>query len=89
LSNFCICIFMRSMLIGFYLFMQDPYGLAIKRGPGTNDEPNLIPSAYDSRIVGCICEDESSHINWMWLYKGTQTRCSCGFWFKLVEKAPM
>jgi cytochrome c oxidase subunit 5b len=73
----------------FCLFMQDPYGLAIKRGAGTKDKPNLIPSAFDSRIVGCICEDESSHINWMWLHKGTQTRCGCGFWFKLVEKAPV
>jgi cytochrome c oxidase subunit 5b len=70
----------------FSLFMQDPYGLAIKRGEGTKDKPNLIPSAFDSRIVGCICEDESSHINWMWLHKGTATRCGCGFWFKLVEK---
>jgi cytochrome c oxidase subunit 5b len=67
----------------------DPYGLAIKRGPGTKDKPNFTQSAFDSRIVGCICEDESSHINWMWLHKGTQTRCSCGFWFKLVEKAPV
>ncbi|GFG36739.1 hypothetical protein Cfor_00886 [Coptotermes formosanus] len=65
---------------------SDPYGLAIKRGEGTKDKPNLIPSAFDSRIVGCICEDESSHINWMWLHKGTATRCGCGFWFKLVEK---
>lgn len=64
----------------------DPYGLTIKRGAGTKDIPNLIPSAFDSRIVGCICEDESSHINWMWLHKGTPTRCGCGFWFKLVEK---
>ncbi|XP_069676473.1 cytochrome c oxidase subunit 5B, mitochondrial-like [Periplaneta americana] len=64
----------------------DPYGLAIKRGPGTKDKPNLIPSAFDSRIVGCMCEDESTHINWMWLYKGQASRCGCGYWFKLVEK---
>jgi len=73
----------------FYLFLQDPYGLTIKRGAGTKDKPNLVPSAFDSRIVGCVCEDESSHINWMWLHKGTSTRCGCGFWFKLVEKAPV
>lgn len=73
----------------FSLFLQDPYGLTVKRGPGTKDKPNLIPSAFDSRIVGCICEDESSHINWMWLHKGTPTRCGCGFWFKLAEKPPL
>ncbi|PNF14601.1 hypothetical protein B7P43_G13108 [Cryptotermes secundus] len=64
----------------------DPYGLAVKRGPGTKDKPNLIPSAFDSRIIGCLCDDESTHINWMWLHKGTASRCGCGYWFKLVEK---
>ena len=73
----------------FYLFMQDPYGLTVKRGPGTKDKPNLVKSAFESKIVGCIGEDESSHINWMWLHKGTPTWCDCGFWFKLVEKAPV
>lgn len=69
--------------------LQDPYGLAIKRGPGTKDKPTLVSSAFDSRIIGCVCDDESSHINWMWLHKGNSTRCECGFWFKLVEKPPL
>jgi len=88
--NIALCMYFHEEYVNwFYLFMQDPYGLTIKRGAGTKDKPNLVPSAFESRIVGCVCEDESSHINWMWLHKGTPTRCGCGFWFKLVEKAPV
>nr|CAD7406371.1 unnamed protein product [Timema cristinae] len=60
-----------------------------KRGPGTKDSPNLIPSAFEARMVGCICEPEATHINWMWLHKGYPKRCSCGHWFQLEEKAPL
>nr|CAD7443985.1 unnamed protein product [Timema bartmani] len=60
-----------------------------KRGPGTKDSPNLIPSAFQARMVGCICEPEATHINWMWLHKGYPKRCSCGHWFQLEEKAPL
>lgn len=36
---------------------DDPYyNKAIKRGAGTKDKPTLIPSAFDARILGCICE---------------------------------
>lgn len=28
----------------------------IKRGSGTKENPTLIPSAYNGRIVGCICK---------------------------------
>lgn len=35
---------------------DDPYHMkAIKRGVGTKDKPTLIPSAFDARILGCIC----------------------------------
>lgn len=36
---------------------DDPYHMkAIKRGVGTRDKPTLIPSAFDARILGCICK---------------------------------
>lgn len=36
---------------------DDPYHMkAIKRGVGTKEKPTLIPSAFDARIVGCICK---------------------------------
>lgn len=35
---------------------HDPYhNNAIKRGAGTKDKPTMIPSAFDARIIGCIC----------------------------------
>lgn len=34
----------------------DPFDTNIsKRGPGTKEQPNVVQSAFDSRIVGCIC----------------------------------
>lgn len=69
----------------------DPYhmkAIEISRD-STKDTPNLIPSAFTSRIVGCICEPDSSHVNWMWLHEGQPRRCECGHWFKLVEKPPV
>lgn len=36
---------------------DDPYhNNAIKRGVGTKDKPTMIPSAFDARIIGCICK---------------------------------
>nr|CAD7412278.1 unnamed protein product [Timema poppensis] len=70
--------------------IEDPFDQKLfKRGPGTKDSPNLIPSAFDARMVGCICEPEATHVNWMWLHKGYPKRCSCGHWFQLEEKAPL
>lgn len=35
---------------------NDPFDTNIqKRGPGTKEQPNVVHSAFDSRIVGCIC----------------------------------
>nr|CAH7718647.1 unnamed protein product [Callosobruchus chinensis] len=69
---------------------DNPFDLrVIKRGPGSKTQPNEIPSAFDSRLVGCICEEESTCINWMWLHKGEPKRCECGHWFNLVHKAPV
>lgn len=69
---------------------EDPYHLkVIKRGPGTKAQPNEVPSAFDSRLIGCVCEEDSTCINWMWLHKGEPKRCECGHWFNLVYKAPV
>lgn len=61
----------------------------IKRGPGTKDCPNEVPSAFESRIVGCICEEDATCVTWMWLHSDTPRRCQCGHWFKLVHKEPI
>lgn len=88
---------------------DDPFDMhVIKRAEGNKDSPTLIPSAFDARIVGCICKcfliskaidvclyffysghEDQTFIQWMWLHQGSPKRCECGYWFKLVEKAPV
>ncbi|KAG8237091.1 hypothetical protein J437_LFUL017369 [Ladona fulva] len=69
---------------------DNPFDMKIfQRGPGTKDNPTLVPSAFDSRIIGCVCEEESASVCWMWLYEGEPKRCGCGYWFKLQKKAPL
>lgn len=64
-----------------------PYDYHImSHGPGTKDNPNKIPSANNSRIVGCICDENSTDINFMELNKDDPKCCECGFWFELVLK---
>jgi len=52
---------------------------------GTKQEPNLVPSHLDARLVGCICEPDQQYVSYMWVRKDEPKRCSCGHWFKLVE----
>jgi len=61
----------------------------IKRSPATKDAPQLVPSADVSRLMGCVCEEDSTVINWMWLHKGEARRCECGHYFKLTEFKPI
>lgn len=36
---------------------DDPYHMsAIKRGPSTKENPTMVPSAFEARIMGCICK---------------------------------
>ncbi|KAG5211751.1 hypothetical protein JEQ12_014180 [Ovis aries] len=65
---------------------QDPYNiLAPKATSGTKEDPNLVPSISNKRIVGCICEEDNSTVIWFWLHKGEAQRCpSCGTHYKLV-----
>ncbi|XP_023015501.1 cytochrome c oxidase subunit 5B, mitochondrial [Leptinotarsa decemlineata] len=69
---------------------EDPFDVKVlKRGAGTKAQPNEIPSAFEARLVGCICEEDATCITWMWLHKGEPKRCECGHWFNLVHKAPV
>ncbi|XP_043841810.1 cytochrome c oxidase subunit 5B, mitochondrial-like [Dromiciops gliroides] len=63
-----------------------PYNiLAPKASPGTKEEPNLVPSITDKRIVGYICEEDNSAVIWFWLHKGETQHCpNCGTHYKLV-----
>lgn len=70
---------------------DDPFDrkLIVKRSTGGKDKPTFIPSAFDARLVGCLCDPDGYAINWMWLPAGEPKRCECGFWFQLCEKAPV
>ena len=38
----------------------DPYNmLPPKAASGTKEDPNLVPSITNKRIVGCICEEDN------------------------------
>jgi len=65
----------------------DPFNLNVTRGSrGTRDTPTLVPSLYEERIIGCVCEEESTSITWMVLKKGQTQRCpKCGNCFCLVS----
>ncbi len=64
----------------------DPFELQVKRVPaGTADKPVAVKSVFEKRIVGCICEEEQTFINWMWLHAGDAQRCDCGHWFQLQK----
>uniref|UniRef100_A0A0B8RUT2 Cytochrome c oxidase subunit 5B, mitochondrial n=1 Tax=Philothamnus irregularis TaxID=1899461 RepID=A0A0B8RUT2_9SAUR len=64
----------------------DPYGVyPSKPYGGTKDDPHLVPSLTNVRLVGCICEEDATETYYIWLHKDKIERCpSCGAHFKLV-----
>jgi len=76
----------KKMLLLEEKGITDPYYLnTLKRGPGTKDKPNIVPSFESKRLVGCICEEDATSINWMYVHKGDPKRCECGYWFKCED----
>lgn len=55
------------------------------RGEGTKDNPNIVPAFEAKRLVGCVCEEDSNSVRYMWVHKTEPKRCSCGYWFKCVD----
>ncbi|MCI4388631.1 hypothetical protein PGIGA_G00088240 [Pangasianodon gigas] len=64
----------------------DPYSvLKPKQYAGSKDDPHIVPSINNKRIVGCVCEEDNTAIVWFWLHEGEPQRCpSCGSHYKLV-----
>ncbi|XP_068212784.1 cytochrome c oxidase subunit 5B, mitochondrial-like [Palaemon carinicauda] len=60
-----------------------------KRVSGGAGNPTIVPSYYGRRLVGCICEEDATCINWMWLEKGETKRCECGYFFQLTDAKPV
>ncbi|XP_023667375.1 cytochrome c oxidase subunit 5B, mitochondrial [Paramormyrops kingsleyae] len=75
-------IVMRAMKEGV-----DPYNmLKPKSYAGSKQDPHLVPSITNKRIVGCVCEEDNTTVVWFWLHAGEPQRCpSCGSHYKLVH----
>merc|ERR1712018_2618 len=57
---------------------------------GTKDNPIIVKTQLEERIVGCVCDPDSSAISWISLKLGDPvTRChTCGNAFKLEKGNP-
>ncbi|XP_023689464.1 cytochrome c oxidase subunit 5B2 [Paramormyrops kingsleyae] len=66
---------------------QDPYSiLKPKKYAGTKEDPHIVPSINNKRLVGCLCEEDNTAVVWFWLHEGHAQRCpSCGSHYKLVS----
>ncbi|XP_013873660.1 cytochrome c oxidase subunit 5B, mitochondrial [Austrofundulus limnaeus] len=65
---------------------KDPYNMMKPKSyAGTKTDPHLVPSVTNKRLVGCVCEEDSTCVVWFWLHEGNAQRCpSCGAHYKLV-----
>ncbi|BFY99224.1 hypothetical protein BsWGS_02264 [Bradybaena similaris] len=76
----------RAELLAREAGEDDPFEMKVlKRLNGTLEDPTIITSPNEKRMIGCICEEDSLTINWMHLNKDEPKRCECGYWFKLVD----
>eukprot|EP00056_Hartaetosiga_gracilis_P014199 m.239941 g.239941 ORF g.239941 m.239941 type:complete len:149 (+) comp14302_c0_seq1:202-648(+) len=78
----------REELLAMAQGNDDPFGLeGIKWGPaGTKAAPRMIPSHFDSRIVGCNCDPESEIIKYFNVNTGDAQPCPCGQQYFQLEK---
>ncbi|EDW51870.1 cytochrome c oxidase subunit 5B, mitochondrial [Drosophila sechellia] len=70
---------------------EDPWGFTkvIRRGSGRENDPTVVPSAFDARLVGCLCLDDRLP-KWMWIEKDEgPKRCECGHYFILKNVPPV
>jgi len=66
--------------------IDDMFGLGpLQLGKGTKEEPTIIPSTFNKRLIGHQCEDDQTYLTYFYVYKGFPKRCQCGHWFKLVD----
>lgn len=77
----------KLFLLAFENGIIDPYcALPVERGSkGTKDDPVLIESFFDDRLVACACEPSQTYVRYMYVYKGEPKRCQCGYWLKCVD----
>jgi len=69
--------------------VDDPWDLKLaETGDGTRENPTLVTSIYNKRLVGHICEEEANHITYFYVQKNEPKRCKCGHWFSCVDAEP-
>ncbi|XP_074635236.1 cytochrome c oxidase subunit 5B, mitochondrial-like [Acropora palmata] len=69
--------------------IEDPFNMTPMSGPpGTKDKPIEVLSMYDSRIIGCICEPDSTSIQWKVLHLNELSPCGCGSYYVLKKGNP-
>lgn len=47
-----------------------------------------MPVHFLERIIGCLCEHDAGHVNFMVIRKGAPKRCECGAWYKAIDADP-
>jgi len=55
----------------------------------SKENPNIVPSFEEYRVMGCKCSDDESNVKWMWIHEGEPRRCYCGYWFQLENQNNM
>ena len=67
---------------------DDPYDMepSKRKEVSTRQDPNIIQTLDESRILACVCEADTHHVNYSWIHKGETKQCECGHWFKCVER---
>ena len=56
---------------------------------GTPSDPIIVESVNEERLVGCVCDPDSSTIAWVMLKQGVVSQCSsCGNCFRLHRAFP-
>ncbi|OCT77592.1 hypothetical protein XELAEV_18028684mg [Xenopus laevis] len=49
----------------------DPYSMMKpQQYAGNKEDPHIVHSITNKRIVGCICEEENTNVIWFWLHEG-------------------
>ncbi|XP_064383325.1 cytochrome c oxidase subunit 5B, mitochondrial-like [Halichondria panicea] len=68
---------------------EDPFSMKVHSIPwGTKIQPTIVPSMCNERLVGCICQEEATNVEWLQLKSGPPQRCECGHWFQLIQGNP-
>uniref|UniRef100_A0A0R3RK12 Cytochrome c oxidase subunit 5B, mitochondrial n=1 Tax=Elaeophora elaphi TaxID=1147741 RepID=A0A0R3RK12_9BILA len=50
------------------------------------ENPNLVPSDFDYRLLACFCEPDTTFPVLFVVHEGEPQRCRCGHWFKLIDQ---